>query len=190
MSLKNLLFFAFLAFPGLLLAQSFNAELSFGMTGSQIDGDDIAGYNKIGLFAGGGVGIPLQKDKLFLRSVIFYAQKGSHSTAKDPFYLRWRVSYLEIPLTLQYMFTKKIYGLGGLGADILLSSKIDTYGFSFSDNSETMKKAVPLIIGGVGYFLSPKLAFNIRFMYSLLSAGKLEASYTNTIAVYLSYKLK
>lgn len=170
-----------------LYAQSFNAELSVGLSANQINGDDLSGFNKPGFVAGAGVGFPIHENWM-IKSELFFIQKGSKSTSKDPFFLIWRSSYLEIPFVISFNFAERFYAEAGVAGDVLISSKVDGGG-GFYDVSDEMSTFHPVTIFGFGYALSEKLLFKARHSYSITSFSPYSGKYNNSIAVYLSYIL-
>lgn len=117
------IFILVIALPVLLPAQSFRAGVLTGVTASQISGDQLGGFDKAGLMAGGMVSTQLGK-KLDLAMEILYIQKGSKKNAKPDIqdyssYLL-RLSYFEVPVMLQWHYSKRFTFEGGLTFGALL----------------------------------------------------------------------
>lgn len=184
-TLLTVLFFG-IFFSG--FSQSFKAEIAVGATASQIDGDQIAGYDKAGLLAGGGVGLSLAK-KWEAHLDLYFIQKGSHSNDKSPVYLNWKINYLELPVTVRWYFHPKIFVTGGIAADLLINSKNDYSGFGFVDNTNKLRSLNPVSVVGCGFRLSPRLDLNLRFLYSIFSFSKVRIQYNNNIAAFFVYRL-
>ncbi|MEO6759224.1 MAG: porin family protein [Saprospiraceae bacterium] len=94
--------------PGQVQAQQpqrFSAGLILGLTASQIDGDQSAGFNKLGLQAGLR-GIAKLGKRTDASVEILYSQRGSQSTIikeqYDPFYFTLRLDYIEVPVQWHY----------------------------------------------------------------------------------------
>ena len=91
-------------------AQRFKAGLRAGIAGTQISGDQLGGFDKAGIVAGGLVSTSLSQ-KFDLGFEIFYVQKGSRKNA-DPdngdlvSYLL-RLNYFEVPVLLQWKYSKR-----------------------------------------------------------------------------------
>jgi hypothetical protein len=103
---NRLLLLVFCLLPLALAAQPrFKAAVIAGLTASQIDGDQSAGYNKLGLQAGLR-GIARLKAREDLSIEFLYAQRGSQSTLLkdqfDPFRFSHTLNYLEIPVQWHY----------------------------------------------------------------------------------------
>ena len=128
---QALLLFAFL--PYLLSAQSeyaegralqFNGGLIGGATASQIHGDGIGGFNKVGLNMGATIEIG-RRGKKNIQIGIAYNQKGSKKPPNPPEdYDTWkyRFTYIDIPITMSYSY-KMFDILVGLQPSICLQQK-------------------------------------------------------------------
>lgn len=91
-------------------AQRFKAGLRAGITGTQISGDQLGGFDKAGIVAGGMVSTTLSQ-KFDLGFEILYIQKGSRKNA-DPEkgdYVSYllRLNYFEVPVLLQWKYSKR-----------------------------------------------------------------------------------
>lgn len=81
MDKRNILFACcMLALLSTIHAQSFKGGLQVGLLASQIDGDNMDGYHKPGLFAGAFVNLPLNEGAWQLQMEIEYLQKGCKAT--------------------------------------------------------------------------------------------------------------
>jgi hypothetical protein len=106
-------------------AQKFSGEILGGAVGSQVSGDQLSGFNKAGIIAGGGVRTGLgENTSLGFR--ILYFQKGSRKPSKldqgDPSYYRLRLNYIEVPVLLRFGLIKNFYAEAGISAGYLISS--------------------------------------------------------------------
>ena len=83
-----------------------------GMNAAQIDGDDYAGYHKVG-FNGGFYGqLPISKI-FFFSTEILYAGKGGKSKVQQgiPTRYSWSLHYAEIPVLFHYQ-DKRAFNVG------------------------------------------------------------------------------
>ncbi|MBK7965802.1 MAG: PorT family protein [Bacteroidetes bacterium] len=159
-----------LSLPNLATGQLFRAEITGGIVGSQVSGDELSGFNKAGLYSGLGIRTSLTKDfELGFR--IIYFQKGSRQRLKSDepdssFYLL-RLNYMEVPLTLRYAISKSFYIEAGPSLGYLIkSSEQDEQGelnfrrpFSKFDLS---------ISGCFGYMITKNLDFNLGYFQSIV----------------------
>lgn len=154
-------------------AQEFKAGFQFGMTGTQVRGDGISGFNKAGLFGGFFVNRPTGKIGEFQLELNFI-QKGSRKN-NDPeqgIYDKYllRLNYIELPFSYRFNLTKKIKLEGGLMIAYLITSK------EFDENGEIIPDLTVdyfndfdfSIMAGINYKLSKKLSINFRYSYSIL----------------------
>lgn len=175
-----LLFFIILLIEGNLLeAQNrFKGGFTLAINGSQIDGDSMSGYNKGGLLAGVFVEYPLAL-RTNISFELLYSMKGSREKdTEDPNYIPigpWhmlRLSYLEIPVKIEYKLTEKILAGGGIGCGILVGKKM----IGIDRIEDTRYDAIrpydifPLFI--LKYRALDKIDFMLRYSYSILSVKK------------------
>ncbi len=109
--------------PFLLPAQSFRGGLIAGVSATQISGDQLGGFDKAGLVAGGMVSMNLGK-KTDLAMEILYFQKGSKKNPnpdiQDYTSYLLRLSYFEMPLMAQWHYSKRFTFEAGLTFGALL----------------------------------------------------------------------
>lgn len=97
-----------LAFLALTIASKaqdrFNGAVVFGFNAAQIDGDNLAGYDKLGLM--GGVKLDYRLDNPWYLSLeLLYSQRGSQSELRSDGSVPLRkinLQYVEIPLLIRY----------------------------------------------------------------------------------------
>ena len=174
--------FAILLFCGFLSlsikAQNFGGGLILGFSTSQVGGDDLGGFNKAGVLVGAFVNKSISP-LLSFQMEMTYIQKGSgnpnitdgeHPDISKPYIL---LSYIEVPLLLQYQQSETLKIEGGL----LSAYLIDGY---YKDESGKMpivnvnpfiKYDIGLMIG-LDYKFSEKLSLNTRISNSILPIGE------------------
>ena len=106
-------------------AQAFKAELTFGVMGTQVSGDDLSGFNKAGIYAGAGIRTRFN-DRSGAGFRMLFFQKGSRMPLKndgtDSAYYLLRLNYLEVPLMFRYSISKKLYAEAGPSLGYLFKS--------------------------------------------------------------------
>ncbi|MBO7492498.1 MAG: PorT family protein [Bacteroidales bacterium] len=113
--MKKSILFLFLLTIGVSLLQAQSAKGQFkggvraGLTTSQVSGDDLAGFHKMGATAGLFANVALNdNDNLKLQMGLDFTMKGSHShtpknhVSYDSYVLN--LGYLEVPILLQWRF--------------------------------------------------------------------------------------
>lgn len=115
--------------PNSLKAQLFKANASAGFTISQIDGDELYGFKRVGVTLGAGVMMPLisgKTDEGFqLSTEILLTQRGAkNSYLMDPFKYNCNLTYIDIPIMIHYA-DKKAGAMFGVGLQYgrLISTK-------------------------------------------------------------------
>ena len=143
--------------------QRFKAGLIGGLSTTQVAGDQLSGFNKAGVIAGGFVNNPVS-DKSSIQMEIIFIQKGSRKPLqpdKDNEYYVMRLAYFEVPVLFKYQVSSKINVELGLSIGALMfSEEEDQLGlqrnkpdFNKTDFSGNM---------GFNYPLSDHLIFNLR----------------------------
>jgi hypothetical protein len=187
----------------------FFGGLIFGANYSQVDGDNFAGYHRVGLNAGAVLYVNIGKP-LALSFELLYAQKGARAGLSQLPKLmndqsgvitdyKIRLNYAEIPLLINYFDTKKNnFGLGFSGA--YLGSSKETYrdgnGAIFEQEAKLFpfkKFDLNLVLNG-GAHIWKGLIINLRMQYSLASIRNASNSLTgrqqqfnNVVATRLMY---
>lgn len=170
-----LLLFAFcIVITAKVHAQAFfKAEVIAGSNLSQVDGDETAGFRKLGLNTGLGVVLPLDKN-WSLSFETLYTQKGSrqrrlYSDSLDGSY-KLRLNYAEIPFMVQY--TDRDFMSAGVGVSwgrlVQVEERKNGYqvdsvtllGGPFSRNSYEL-------FGDVRFRIYKNLKINARYSYDL-----------------------
>lgn len=151
-----------------------------GITFSQIEGDELKGFEKIGFTAGVGAQVNLDRDRLFAASIeATFSQRGAQHRGADPYYLRGlTLNYVDIPLMIH--FTDPIGGLtigAGLGYSRLVQQPHgemgykDTYFIPDTSDMSFLRNDLS-IIGDIRFTLWRGLKLNFRYQYSLIPVKK------------------
>ncbi len=138
----------------------FRGGLSLGICASQIDGDDSAGYNKVGLKASVFSTAQIQ-EHIFLNLAVGFTQKGSrHSDEKLNFKIK--LNYIEMPLTVLYAFNDKWKAGVGLSYSYLFSKNIEDNNGSIRDGDD---------------YKSSDINYIVQCLYQINSHWELEANF-------------
>jgi hypothetical protein len=170
MGKSKLYIFCFLLFfSKSACSQGFEAALILGANFSQIDGDQLGGYNKLGVNTG--FAISRQIDQSWKWSFeILYAMKGSKKRIVDPQVstpsLRIDLHYIEIPLLVRYgLRNLEFYGGPTIGINVF--NRREDNGF-ISKQMGLRPLEFSLHLGGT-YYLGPSWGLDLRHSYSLVS---------------------
>lgn len=174
-----------------------------GVNLDQVDGDQFAGYNKVGLNVGGIMYITLA-NRAALSLEILYSQKGSRAAAAQPVApgviitdYGITLNYAEVPVMINIFDKHKSHASLGVSYARLGTSKesITTNPpITYDPNAYPFKKTdFDLLIGG-SIHIWKGLFVNARFQYSLMSIrDKIPQSYAkaeqynNVWAIRLMY---
>lgn len=199
LKLKNLITILFLFTVVVVSGQSFKGKLIAGLNSSQVDGDGLGGFDKVGLIGGGAVSFDLSEN-FYLQPEITYSRKGSRSTDKDFFYFRWRLNFVEVPIMFGYKILERYRIEAGPSFGFLTTSKIDA-GAGFRDNKQAFDKMNIFYNAGVEYMITQRFSANLRFNYSaipmnrnknnitLFTVSNQRKYYSNVISVTVRYVL-
>ena len=169
--MKSLLYILLL-FSLPAFSQPFEGGFFAGLTASQVDGDTYAGYNKLGITAGGYISRNLGRSRnAGWKAELRYIQKGAFkkTSLENPDYYRLTIHYVEIPLLYTYVFHDKIQMEGGLSPDVYLSHKEeDEYSVIPADEGPGYHRFGLNAIAGAGYWITEQILLGIRYSYSVI----------------------
>jgi hypothetical protein len=173
-------------------AQDFGGGVILGLSTSQVGGDDLAGFHKAGLLLGVFANKSIT-ELLSFQMEMTYIQKGSNNpNMNNPEHPNLlpdiSLSYIEVPLLLQYHQSDKLKIEGG----VLTAYLVDGY---YNDFNGKMPNAInPFIsydIGlllGIDYKYSENISLNTRIGNSILPIGS--EDYENQVPYNSSKKGK
>lgn len=120
-------------------AQRFKADIIGGLNKSQVDGDETAGFRKIGLNTGAGVTIPVYGNWNIGLETIF-SQEGSRlkpqfNDSLDGSY-KLLLNYVRVPLKIQYVDKNLVSGGAGISWGRLV--KIEEFKDGYRVDSVTL----------------------------------------------------
>jgi hypothetical protein len=146
-----------------------------GMNAAQVDGDDIAGYTKLGF--NGGIGTYIMLPKNFsLGFELLYSQKGAITTknTRSPQFdfFKLNIDYLDVPIMISYHDKERaIFSLGVIVNN--LARTREERGFNVALYPDFIYKQVAVEgMASVSFHFSKKVGMNLRFAYSLNDIGK------------------
>lgn len=152
-------------------AQEFNAGIFGGVTASQVDGDSYGGYHKLGFTAGVFVNREIDNN-IFWQLGIKYVTRGAYENSgpnsTEIFKSQYR--YLELPLSVHYIYDGKIQVEIGTSPEVLLSyASFDEYGKIPQDADFVENRRFGLsVFAGMYYWFKPSLGVGLRFTYSAI----------------------
>ena len=180
----------------MIIAQSpFSGSLFFGTNASQINGDKLAGYHKIGLT--GGVGVQYHLGDMWdFGTELLYSQRGSRNALFPSkgrnFFIR--MYYAELPVTISikdwYIEEGKYYKVrahAGVSFANIITSSTNIQEFQ-SVLDESKARDLSFLIG-VDYMFNKRIGLNIRYTRSFFPFYADSGSTTNDLLNYfLSFR--
>jgi hypothetical protein len=150
-------------------AQNFGGGLIAGIATSQVSGDQLGGFNKVGFLVGAFTNKAISP-LLSIQMEMTYIQKGSNNPKMNESSISdISLSYVEIPLLLKYQQSNTIAIEGGIETAFLISSSDnDIYGKISATNTREFNTTDIGIFIGLDYSISPRLTLNSRISNSIL----------------------
>ena len=159
-------------------AQRFGASLLLGSNFAQIDGDDLAGFNKLGISAGILTEYTLKKSRI-LSVELLYNQTGSKSAlsiGKAPGVEYIALSYIDIPVLFRINDWEieetyfKVFAEGGLSFGRLFNTDVQNSFFTGLDNDFTKNRVAFAL--GAGFRFNERIGITGRYTRSINSLYK------------------
>jgi hypothetical protein len=190
---KYLLIIILSAISVFVYSQRFNGGIVAGISGSQVDGDENSGYKKLGLIAGGWVSTKLSQT-VDMESGIYYINKGSSFKGGDNSASSYKIklSYIEIPFVMNYIYKEKYIFGAGLSGAYLLKAKLEENGEEAPENTYNYSGLDFSVIGSIGYILSPNLNVKLRYSHSIFTITdhrNQPNQFNNVVTIALYYQL-
>ena len=148
-------------------AQNFGGGILAGASTSQVAGDMLGGFNKIGLLTGVYTNLKI-KENLKVQLEIIYIEKGS----RDPNLHKSTIqeitlSYVEVPISINLQQKESLGVELGILPAFIMSSKMNDY-FSEIEIDPSFEKYDFGIFVGINYHLSKKIILNSRISNSII----------------------
>lgn len=172
----------------------FRGGMIFGLNASQVDGDDYAGYHKLGINGGFLAQIPLSK-KFFISTEILYSQKGAKSRTIMGQNVAYRVNlnYSEIPVLINFQEKTSVNFGVGVAYARLLKAREWLYDLETVPQEEFNKSDLLGVVNGT-YLISNHFQLGVRFEYSFFPMGHSPVSnfegrsmYNNLLSFRMAY---
>jgi hypothetical protein len=204
--MKKLLLIGILGFcTSFSYSQKFHGGLFVGISASQISGDQLSGFNKAGIYAGGFTNYYFTQ-KSALQLEIYFIQKGSHKSQKpknnDYTAYNLNLQYVEMALLYQWHFYKRFYLETGPGLGVILNTlavEKDENGIVPNYSRPRFNQFDLSIIAGLGVNISNNFKVNLRGENSIIPVRKPvvgtsvrldRMQYNSTITLSLIYQIK
>jgi hypothetical protein len=149
-------------------AQSFGGGLIAGVSTSQVAGDMLGGFNKIGLLAGAYTNLKV-KENISLQFEITYIEKGSRNPKihEDNTPDEITLSYIEVPLSINLQQKENLGVDVGILPAFLINSEMNDYLSDFEADPAFTKYDFG-VFAGINYHLTNKIILNTRISNSII----------------------
>ena len=174
-------------------AQDFGGGVILGLSTSQVGGDDLAGFHKAGLL----VGVFANKsitELLSFQMEMTYIQKGSNNpNMNNPEHPNdskqdISLSYIEVPLLLQYHQSDKLKIEGGVLTAYLVDGHYNDFNGKMPNEPNPFIDYDIGLLLGIDYKYSENISLNTRIGNSILPIGS--EDYENQVPYNSSKKGK
>ena len=148
-------------------AQNFDGGIIAGASTSQVAGDMLGGFNKIGLLAGVYTNLKI-KENLKVQLEITYIEKGSSNPNLHKSTIQEiTLSYMEVPISINLQQKESLGVELGILPAFIISSKMNDY-FSEIEIDPSFKKYDFGIFAGINYHLNKRIILNSRISNSII----------------------
>lgn len=167
--------------------QRFKAAAIIGMNAAQVDGDDLAGYHKLGLNTGVKA-YGFLSDKFSLSFELLFAQKGSKSSNSEISHtdLKLTLNYAEIPFLINYHDKNgAIFGLGFAYARFLNYKRFEN-GIDTTIEDNPVNNNDFSFIADFTFVIKDHFGINGRYQYSIAPVAQWPGSNFRNFNVFNS----
>jgi len=165
----------------------FRAGATAGVTAAQIDGDELVGFNKLGITSG--IFLDLDFIDNFLVSMEFnYTLRGSRTASRDvqTEQNKYHLSYVDLPLTFSY--TDQGFRMeAGMAYGRLINAKVEIDSEVDTALEEAWRKDDLSLHFGMAYYFTENFGAGFRWHKSLRDAANQPG--LNFINRWLSFRL-
>jgi len=149
-------------------AQNFGGGLIAGVSTSQVAGDRLGGFNKIGLLAGAYTNLKI-KENLKLQFEIIYIEKGSRNPNIHKINIaEITLSYVEVPISINLQQKENLGVEVGILPAFLINAKMNDY-FSEIEIDPTFTKYDFGVYAGINYHITDNIILNTRISNSIIA---------------------
>ena len=161
-------------------AQSFGGGIIAGASTTQVAGDMLGGFNKIGILAGAYTNLKV-KEYLKLQFEIIYIEKGSRNPNIHKNTIQEiSLSYVEVPLSINLQQKENIVIEVGVLPAFIIASKMNDY-YSETEISPPFEKYDFGVFAGINYRILDKIILNTRISNSIIPIRPHEDGLTNRL---------
>ena len=179
-------------------AQSFGGGLIAGVSTSQVAGDKLGGFNKIGLLAGAYTNLKI-KENLKLQFEIIYIEKGSRNPNIHKINIaEITLSYVEVPISINLQQKENLGVEVGILPAFLINAEMNDY-FSEIEIDPAFTKYDFGVFAGINYHITDNIILNTRISNSIIpirphvsgaTNGWNKGQYNTVLSFAIHYKIR
>lgn len=180
--------------------QQFNAGFFGGLNVSQVSGDSFKGFNKLGFTAGFFVNSPIEQH-FYWQAEIKYGTRGVYEGPSDGNPTLYKSSYhiVELPLSINYLFDKKILLELGTSPEVLITTRYwDENGLMDQSSYPDNRRFGLSVFAGIGYWFNDRMMAGLRYTNSAIpfrdpeewNNPQYRGNFHNVISVTLGFRFK
>ena len=177
-------------------AQNFGGGLIAGVSTSQVAGDRLGGFNKIGLLAGAYTNLKI-KENLKLQFEIIYIEKGSRNPNIHKINIaEITLSYVEVPISINLQQKENLGVEVGILPAFLITAEMNDY---FSEIDPAFEKYDFGVFAGINYHITDNIILNTRISNSIIpirphvsgaTNGWNKGQYNTVLSFAIHYKIR
>ncbi len=179
-------------------AQNFGGGLIAGVSTSQVAGDRLGGFNKIGLLAGAYTNLKI-KENLKLQFEIIYIEKGSRNPNIHKINIaEITLSYVEVPISINLQQKENLGVEVGILPAFLINAEMNDY-FSEIEIDPAFEKYDFGVFAGINYHITDNIILNTRISNSIIpirphvsgaTNGWNKGQYNTVLSFAIHYKIR
>lgn len=168
-------------------AQNFKGGLRVGMSMSQLSGDNLSGYNKLGIYTGGYIKLPFTS-RWSMQFELNFVMKGSTNavnlSVERPDLYYSNLFYIQTPVLVKFQIFKKLdLELGPILNVLCVGTEHDANGRISNRKKFTTLEFSALV--GLTYIIKEHYGINVRYEHSIIPVRKADV---NTYYIYKSHQ--
>ena len=178
-------------------AQNFGGGLIAGVSTSQVAGDRLGGFNKIGLLVGAYTNLKI-KENLKLQFEIIYIEKGSRNPNIHKINIaEITLSYVEVPISINLQQKENLGVEVGVLPAFLINAEMNDYLWK-TEIDPAFEKYDFGVFAGINYHITDNIILNTRISNSIIpirphvsgaTNGWNKGQYNTVLSFAIHYKI-
>ena len=173
-------------------------KIIMGASTSQVAGDLLGGFNKIGILAGAYTNLNI-KENISFQFEITYLEKGSRNPSIHKNYIsEITLSYVEVPISINLQQKENLGVEVGISTAFLINVEMNEY-FSEIEIDHAFTKYDLGVCAGINYHITDHIILNTRISNSIIpirkhvsgaTDGWNKGQYNTVLSFAIHYKIR